>query len=74
MKEPIRISIVEDDEQIRNMFIVLLEGAEGFRCVSAYPSAEAALADLSGKQPDIVLMDSQYEWDHLCRETGSRSR
>ncbi|MGM0589622.1 MAG: response regulator [Bacteroidota bacterium] len=57
MKDPIRISIVEDDDRIRNMFIILLEGAEGFRCVSAYPNAEDALADLPSKKPDIVLMD-----------------
>lgn len=57
MSEPIRISIVEDDDQIRSMFIILLEGAEGFRCVSAYPDAEEALKDLQAKKPDIVLMD-----------------
>lgn len=57
MPEPIRISIVEDDDRIRNMFIILLEGADGFRCVSAYPNAESALVDLPTKQPDIVLMD-----------------
>lgn len=56
-KIPIRISIVEDDDRIRNMFIILLEGAEGFRCVSAYPNAEDALTDLPSKKPDIVLMD-----------------
>lgn len=56
-KTPIRISIVEDDDRIRNMFIILLEGAEGFRCVSGYSSAEDALADIPSKKPDIVLMD-----------------
>lgn len=57
MPEPIRISIVEDDDRIRSMFIILLEGADGFRCVSAYPNAEEALEDLPSKNPDIVLMD-----------------
>lgn len=56
-ENPIRISIVEDDDRIRNMFIILLEGADGFRCVSAYPNAEDALTDLPSKKPDIVLMD-----------------
>lgn len=55
--ETIRISVIEDDDQIRNMFIILLEGTPGFRCVSSYANAEDALADIPRKQPDIVLMD-----------------
>lgn len=55
--EPIRISIVEDDDRIRNMFIILLEGASGFRCVSGYANAEDAVEDIPQKMPDIVLMD-----------------
>ncbi|MCH8495024.1 MAG: response regulator transcription factor [Balneolales bacterium] len=56
-KQTIRVSIVEDDERIRNMFIILFESAEGFRCVSAYSNAEDALSDLPIKRPDVVLMD-----------------
>ncbi len=55
--QPIRVSIVEDDDRIRNMFIILLEGAHGFRCVSGYSNAEDAIADIPAKKPDIVLMD-----------------
>ncbi|MBI3194094.1 MAG: response regulator transcription factor [Ignavibacteriae bacterium] len=53
----LRVSIVEDDERIRESLIVLIDGAEGFRCVSAYDSAEDALSDLKLKDPDVVLMD-----------------
>ena len=53
----IRISIVEDDDKLRGSMIILLEGAFGFRCVSAYEDAESALRDIPSKNPDVVLMD-----------------
>lgn len=53
----IRICVVEDDEHIRSMLIVLLEGTTGFRCVGAYASAELAMEDIPNKLPDLVLMD-----------------
>lgn len=53
----VRVSIVEDDERLRSSLIVLLEGSHGFRCVSAYGDAEAAVKDIPVKKPDIVLMD-----------------
>lgn len=55
--QTIRVSIVEDDERIRNMFIILLEEASGFRCVSGYANGEDAITDIPQKKPDIVLMD-----------------
>lgn len=55
--QPIRVSIVEDDDRLRSIFINLLENTAGFRCVSAYESAETALIDLILKKPDIILMD-----------------
>lgn len=56
-EKPIRIAIVEDDDQIRNMFIELLEETDGFRCVGGYPNGEDAVEDIPLKKPDIVLMD-----------------
>lgn len=53
----IRVSIVEDDDRIRDLFIELLEDTEGFRCVGAYENAELALKDIPIKEPDLVLMD-----------------
>jgi DNA-binding NarL/FixJ family response regulator len=54
---PINISIVEDNDQLRATLARLLDRAEGFKCVSQYPSAEAALAGLPKDRPDVVLMD-----------------
>jgi len=54
---PITISLVEDNHQLRGTLARLLDGAEGFRCVSQYASAEDALAGLPKDKPDIVLVD-----------------
>jgi DNA-binding NarL/FixJ family response regulator len=54
---PISISIVEDNEKLRGTLARVLNRAEGFRCVSQYPSAEDALKDLPNAKPDVVLMD-----------------
>jgi DNA-binding NarL/FixJ family response regulator len=54
---PISISIVEDSEKLRGTLARVLNRAEGFRCVSQYPSAEDALKDLPNIKPDVVLMD-----------------
>jgi DNA-binding NarL/FixJ family response regulator len=48
---------VEDNHQLRGTLARLLDGAEGFRCISQYASAEDALAGLPKDKPDIVLMD-----------------
>jgi RNA polymerase sigma factor (sigma-70 family) len=54
---PISVSIVEDSEKLRGTLARVLNRAEGFRCVSQYPSAEDALRDLPNVKPDVVLMD-----------------
>ena len=54
---PISVSIVEDSEQVRSTLARLINRAEGFRCVSNYANAEAALESLPQDHPDVVLMD-----------------
>jgi DNA-binding NarL/FixJ family response regulator len=54
---PISVSIVEDNEQLRGTLARVIGRAEGFRCLSHYPSAEAALEALPKDRPDVVLMD-----------------
>jgi DNA-binding NarL/FixJ family response regulator len=53
----ITVSIVEDSEQVRDTLARLIGRAEGFRCLSQYANAEAALETLPGERPDVVLMD-----------------
>lgn len=54
---PLRISIVEDDPEIRDGIVFLLNKTPGFVCVSNYSTAESALLGIPSDQPDVVLMD-----------------
>ena len=53
----IRVSIVEDDDRIRNSLKALIDGSEGFACVSAHPNAEETLRQLTTTRPDVGLLD-----------------
>jgi DNA-binding NarL/FixJ family response regulator len=51
------ISIVEDNDQLRGTLARLINREEGFRCISNYATAEAALEGLPNDKPAVVLMD-----------------
>jgi DNA-binding NarL/FixJ family response regulator len=53
----ITVSIVEDNDQLRGTLARVISRAEGFRCLSQYGNAEAALAGLPNDRPNVVLMD-----------------
>ena len=53
----ITVSIVEDNDQLRGTLARVINRAEGFRCLSQYPDAEAAVEALPRDRPDVVLMD-----------------
>lgn len=54
---PTTVSIVEDNEQLSGTLARLINREEGFRCISQYASAEAAIEALPGEKPEVVLMD-----------------
>jgi DNA-binding NarL/FixJ family response regulator len=56
---PIKVSIVEEDDELRNIFSTLLNRAGSLHCVKTYAAAEEALQEipLDKWQPDVVLMD-----------------
>jgi DNA-binding NarL/FixJ family response regulator len=54
---PITVSIVEDDNDIRESLSVLISGSEGFNCINTYKNAESALIRIPRDRPDVVLMD-----------------
>ena len=54
---PITVSIVEDNDKLRETLVRVLNRADGFRCVSQYANAEDALKDLPQAKPEVVLMD-----------------
>lgn len=53
----ISVSIVDDEKKLCESIATFVNGSPGFRCVSIYGSAEAALKHLPTDQPDVVLMD-----------------
>ena len=53
----ISVSIVDDEDTLRQSIATFLNGSPGFRCASAYSSGEAALEHLPAHWPDVVLMD-----------------
>jgi DNA-binding NarL/FixJ family response regulator len=55
--EEITVSIVDDEDELRRSIGTFVNGAPGFRCLSAYASAREALRGLPDDRPDVVLMD-----------------
>jgi DNA-binding NarL/FixJ family response regulator len=57
MNKTIKVSIVDDEADLRENIAGYVEAAKEFRCLSVYSSAEDALANLPKEKPDVVLMD-----------------
>jgi DNA-binding NarL/FixJ family response regulator len=53
----ITISVVDDDDEIRESLVFLLNQEEGFRCISQYRTAEAAMVGVPLERPNVLLMD-----------------
>lgn len=53
----IKVSIIEDDDWIRENLAARIKQTAGFSFVGSYRSAEDALIELPSKAPDVVLMD-----------------
>jgi DNA-binding NarL/FixJ family response regulator len=53
----ISVSIVDDEKKLCKSIATFLNGSAGFRCLSIYGSAEAALLHLPTDNPDVALMD-----------------
>ena len=53
----IYISIVEDDDAIRDGLALLINSNPDFKCNHTYPDCETAIKNLGNQLPDIILMD-----------------
>ena len=53
----IKVSIIEDDDWIRENLALRIKQTEGFVCSGSYRTGEEALAQLPAQAPDVVLMD-----------------
>lgn len=52
-----RVLIVEDDEEIRNSFTLIVNSSQKFMVVSSYGNGEDAIGSIHRDKPEIVLMD-----------------
>lgn len=52
-----RVVLVEDDQEIRNSFNLIVNSSQRFLVVGTYSNCEDAIAALSKDKPEIVLMD-----------------
>ena len=55
--DKIKVSVVEDLDEIRQGFSFLINSSEEFQCIAVYSNAEDALADLDNNKPDVIIMD-----------------
>ena len=53
----IKISIVEDQPEMRESLVAWLSDAPGLCCVGAHATGEEALKKIPAENPDVVLMD-----------------
>lgn len=53
----ISVSIVEDDQKVRESLSRLIDSSNGYRCVSEHASAEDALEEIPKVRPHVILMD-----------------
>lgn len=54
---PVRVVIIEDLREVRESLAMLIGGTSGFLCAGSYRTMEAALRDVAGNTPDVILTD-----------------
>jgi len=55
--ENISVSIVEDNDEIRQTIALIIDGTPGFNCKHSFENAEAAVKEIPDLAVDVVLMD-----------------
>ncbi len=53
----VRVAIVEDSDMIREGLKILIDGTEGYKCVSATRDCETLLKKIDKIVPEVILMD-----------------
>jgi DNA-binding NarL/FixJ family response regulator len=55
---PLRIVIIEDLREVREGLMMLINGTQGFHCISSHRTMEDALGKIDdGSAPDVILTD-----------------
>ena len=53
----IRVTIFEDNRNLREGLLQLINGSEGFRCSGAFANCIQIIKDIDETAPDVILMD-----------------
>ncbi|OQX95841.1 hypothetical protein B6I21_03395 [candidate division KSB1 bacterium 4572_119] len=53
----LNVSIVEDDDEIRESLAILINGTAGFSCIHTFCDCETAIPRILEDPPDVILMD-----------------
>ncbi|MFQ5708826.1 MAG: response regulator transcription factor [bacterium] len=57
----ISVTIIEDDQVLRDSLAVLIRGTRGFSCTGTYDNWETALQNLDEDLPDVTLLDIELK-------------
>jgi DNA-binding NarL/FixJ family response regulator len=53
----VRVTLIEDQREVREGLALLINGSPGFRCVATFRTMEEALRTIGNQLPDVVLTD-----------------
>ena len=53
----IKVTVVDDDKEIRQLLTVIIDGSPGYACQQSYNDCETAVEGILKDPPDVVLMD-----------------
>ncbi len=53
----ISVAIIEDDNEIRKMLSLIIDGSPGYNCKQVYADCESSFGDIVNNPTDVVLMD-----------------
>ena len=56
-EKKIRVTIFEDNTNLRKGLMFLINGSDGFECVGAYANCDNLVKNMIDNNPDVVLMD-----------------
>lgn len=55
--DEIKVAVVEDDAEIRELLTLLIDASPGFSCKHSFNDCETAVGELPGLDHDVILMD-----------------
>ena len=59
----IKVAVIEDQYETRNMLAILVNGSVGYECIATFEDGEEALLKLPSYLPDVVLADIHLPGD-----------